>query len=377
MGYNCIHLSYEGIDAMALPPGLDRPCRGSACQGFSLVELLVIVVIFGLLACLAQPSLEAARQQSMHSTCLGRLAAIGEATAVYSAEDPNGMALPVHPLWWSSDSSIIGAYEWGGKSGIGAPGWVEGPGGDFAYLTSKFGTLAGFGPATRPLNAILYPHGFKDSATPLFDRIGATNDTKIHLDAYRCPADNGPPLAAHCPDWVANPQRSSFDHFGTSYNANLFMTSYAGGGPVNSNSPYLRPVSRVPAPARTLAYDENIGRWAWACKRENWACTQAVGLEGIDPGPTKAVRGWHGKNWTFNRAFVDAHAESQKVFIEGTSDAEGYSEHYRNELVFPDDPNTQARSVCIIIRGEGWQMDTLPDPQIRTGLLWDGSDRVS
>ena len=75
--------------------------------------------------------------------------------------------------------------------------------------------------------------------------------------------------------------------------------------------------------------------------------------EGIDPGPTKAIRGWHGKDWQYNRAFVDGHAEMQKILIEGTEDSQGYYEHYRTEIVFPDDMDKQERSVCIIVRGPG------------------------
>ncbi len=358
----------------------ERANRVSARPGFTLGELLAVLVVIVLLVGLVEPSLEVTRERSKYTTCLDRLQAIGNATAIYTAEDPEGMALPVHHLWSDQDPdvpSFIGAYEWGGKSGTGAPGWVAGPGGDYAYLTSKYGTMAGFGPGTRPLNAILYPHGFRNNLEPQLDRVGATKDTEVRLDAYNCPADDGPPGGGHCPDWLDNPQRSSFDHFGTSYAANMFMVAGAAGGEMSSNSPYLRPATRVPAPARTINYEENIGRWAWASQREMNACLNALGSEGIDPGPTKAIRGWHGKNWTYNRVFGDAHAELQRVFIEGTEDADGYSEHYRNELVYPDDPDTQQRFVCIIVRGDGWQKDTLPDAPIPTGLLWSGNGRPS
>ncbi|MCH7996096.1 MAG: hypothetical protein IIB57_16845, partial [Planctomycetes bacterium] len=58
-------------------------------------------------------------------------------------------------------------------------------------------------------------------------------------------------------------------------------------------------------------------------------------------------------------------------------DSNGYFNHYRTELVFPDDLDEQERSVCIIVRGPGWQKDTLPAESIETGLQWNGSDRVS
>lgn len=144
-----------------------------------------------------------------------------------------------------------------------------------------------------------------------------------------------------------------------------------------SNSPYLRPVSRVPNPSRTLYHEENVGRWAWACYREIERC-HWIG-RGVDPGPTKAVRGWHGKDWTFNRAFVDTHAETQKVYIEGTEDGLGYAEHYRTEIIYgggEDNPLQQANR-CIIVRGNGWQKDTLPATLINTGLVYSAQVRAS
>jgi hypothetical protein len=231
------------------------------------------------------------------------------------------------------------------------------------------------------MNEILYKGGFKDNNKPTYSRKGAEEDTKLELDLFKCPGDDGPPRAAHCPDWVANSERSSYDHFGNSYAANVFMISSQGGGPMFSNSPYLRPITRVPTPARTLYYEENIGRWAWSARRELDEC-QWIG-QGVDPGPTKAVRGWHGKDWTYNRAFVDAHAEYQRIYIEGSEDREGYANHYRNEELesYPrnsggDEGNFEFFR-CIIVRGPGWQKDTMPAELLETGLQWGGGGRPS
>jgi hypothetical protein len=355
---------------------LSSQSSDAARSAFTLTELAVVVACVALLIAILDPSLEAARESSKHATCMDRLRAIGDATTTYSADDPDGWALPVHPAQFPENPAypvFVGAYEWGGKSGVGRPGWVEGPD-DPPYLTSKYGTKAGFGPATRPLNTVLYPYGFRDNLSFGFDPIGAELDTRLRLDAYQCPADDGPPAGAHCPDWVGNPERSSYDHFGTSYAGNIFMTAPSAGGEMTSNSPYLRPVSRISTPARTINYEENIGRWAWACRREIEECTW-IG-PGVYPGITKAVRGWHGKNWTYNRVFVDAHAERQAVFIEGTEDADGYSNHYYNELVF-EDPSEQNNYRCVIVRGDGWQKDTLPDLPIPTGRYWSGDGRPS
>ncbi len=364
-----------------------RLCGRSA---FTLIELLVVIAIIALLIAILLPSLEAARRQSKNSACLSHIKNIATSSRVYEADDPNGWGIPVHPLQYHqcpgeepgapcTEPQYIGAYEWGGKSGIGSPGHPfamerNAPSdGAFAWQSSRYGTAAGFGPATRPMNDILYKGGFKDNTEfrPLWK-----HDTELELDLFKCPGDNGPPRGAHCPDWVAHSERSSFDHFGNSFAANVFMIAMSGGGWMESNSPYMRPVSRVPTPSRTLYYEENIGRWAWSCKRELPECVADLGLEGVDPGPTKAVRGWHGKDWTFNRAFVDAHADTQKIYIEGTEDQDGYALHYRNERIYPDGDGVRNHG-CIIVRGDGWQKDTLPADLVPTGLWHDGNGRPS
>lgn len=355
-----------------------QPLRG----GFSLIDVVLVFTVLGLLFGAVAPSLQAARGRSKNAVCLDRLRAIGVASGVYAEWNPNNLGIPVHPLQFCqcpgqpcntscTNGIYIGAYEWGGKSGVGRDDFLTGSSGNL--LNSRYGSRSGFGPSTRPLNRVLYPGGFRDaSSSGFFDRVLAEKDTKLDLPAYRCPADNGPPRGGHCADWVAHPELSSYDYFGTSYAANVFMISNVGGGYMRTNSPYLRPLSRIPNPARTINFEENIGRWAWACRRD--PCDF---IDGVDPGPTKAVRGWHGKNWTYNRVFGDAHAESQAVYIEGSEDPEDYARHYRVELVYPDDPAQQDQFQCIIVRGDGWQKDTLPDEPITTQLWYGSSGRAS
>lgn len=360
-------------------------------RAFALHELLVAAACLVLLVTMIAPSLEVARQKTRDSTCRDRLRAIGQASVQYAIDDPVGWAIPIHPKQFEQNPLnplFIGAYEWGGKSGIGGPNILEfGP----ESYGGRFGTRTGFGPATRPLNRYLYPHGFRDYGPPNLDRRTIFQDTMLQLDAFRCPADDGPPAAAHCPAWIENPTRSSFDHFGNSYAANTFMIVAQGGGPMLSNSPYLRPISRIATPARTLNYEENIGRWAWAARREQ---CDFLG-PGVDPGPTKSIRGWHGKDWTYNRAFVDGHVRTQSVYVEGTEDRDEYAEHYFNEYLshYPPFPDCTACKPgaddcpgsegsfqnyrCIIVRGPGWQKDTLPAPLICTGLTSPGGGRAS
>ncbi len=354
-------------------------------QGFTLIELLVVIAIIALLIAILLPSLEAARRQAKLSACLSHIKNIASSSRVYEADDPQGWGIPVHPGQFLQDRdnpTFIGAYEWGGKSGIGRPDFV----GPSHPLNSKYGTKAGFGPATRPMNSILYKGGFTNHGDP-YDRIGAQGDTEMNLDLFRCPADDGPPRGGHCFDWIARSEQSSYDHFGNSYAANVFMVAIGSGGLMQSNSPYMRPITRVPTPARTIYYEENIGRWAWAAKRD--ACELPGVTPGVDPGPTKVIRGWHGRDWTYNRAFVDAHAETQKVLIEGTEDENGFALHYVAEELsnypdydadndgHPESPGNYPFYHCVIVRGPGWAKDTLPASPIGTQLWHPGGGRPS
>jgi prepilin-type N-terminal cleavage/methylation domain-containing protein len=360
-------------------------------RGFTLIELLVVIAIIALLISILLPSLQKAREQAKRMVCLAHIKGIASASRVYSAEEEGGWAVPIHPDQFTQppgEPVMIGAYEWGGKSGVGRIGFCDGPA--KSAVTSKYGTRCGFGPGTRPLNAIIYKGGFADYKRGTQEE--QLRDTTLDLKDYRCPGDDGPPRGAHCQDWVLDPgSTSSFDWFGNSYAANVFMTGLRGvqQSKLQSNSPYMRPSSRVPNPSRTLYYEENIGRWAWSCQRE--VC---FFLRGVDPGPTKVLRGWHGQDWTYVRAFVDAHAEYQKILIEGTRDNTGFFEHYYQEN-FSIDPEgwpiaddycngtnparmNWATAQCIIVRGDGWQKDTLPAPRICTQLNnVFGNDRPS
>ena len=346
-----------------------RRRRGTSLPNVVGAITAVLILAIGLL-----PALASVRMSSKNGACLANLMQIGYANTIYASQDPADMALPVHrmqfsqcfssPFGGSCGSPIyVGAYEWGGKSGVGRTDNVMFPG-STNPLNSKYGTRAGFGPNTRPLNTILYPQEFPDfgGLRPGPDGLvfvqpdgdsGPLSDTKLDLPLNRCPADTGF-TGIHCRDFE---QRglTSYDHFGTSYNANLFMVSSF--GPLFSNSPYLHRMSDILSPSTTLAYQENNGRFAWAADPD--PCPFVI--SGV-PGP---VRGWHGKEWTFNAAFIDGHADT--IYMRG----------YRCEPLSTDAEACGGGFQCIIIRGEGWQIDTLPLPPVRTQLLSGGGGRPS
>ena len=381
--------------------GCSRRRDASGHQAFTLIELLLVVaIITGLIAVLL-PSLIEARRCSKESKCRSNIRMLAVTAAIYQTTDANGFALPVLAQFFApeegglqppGDMNYLGAYFYGGKSGIGQPSvppsFLHPAHPDQSFQDSKYGTRAGRGPNQRPFNEILYEDGFQGYMWHGEERWTPESGlahTQLDLDIYRCPGDDGAPAGGHCYTWCEwAPENTSFDHFGTSYAANIFMT-YARQGsldqiytaqPIYSNSPFLRPMSRVPNPGRTILFEDNIGRWAWAAKRD--PCP--YGDAGIDPGPTKAIRGWHGKDWAFMHAYGDGHAD-KRLLLMGEQDDQGYREHYRFERYNNPIEGTDPEAfLCITVRGLGWQKDTLPAPRIRTHMQshsFGGADRVS
>jgi hypothetical protein len=335
-------------------------CHLHGGRGVTLVETAALMAMACVVFLCLIPALGAVEQFGASGECLANLGRIAHANTIYTVTEPSDPALPVHRLQTQqirNQPTFIGAYEWGGKSGRGRNSFVPEYAGQ--TLGSKYGTAAGFGPPTRPLNKILFDREFPEyydwQKRQVTSVPGAESDTELDLPVLRCPTDSGY-AGVHFRSFE-NDGLTSYDHFGTSYTANMLMIST--GGEMLSNSPYLHRVSELLAPSSTLAFLENSGRFAWSAGPTPEGCQFTGYIAG-------QARGWHGQDWTFNASFVDAHAESI------------YMRSYYNPQIYLDQSSgSYSEYRCIIIRGDNWQMDTLPVPFTPTGLTNPYGGRAS
>lgn len=318
----------------------------------TLYEVVVSVGTITALLAMLIPALSDTRRQGKLVHCLSNLGRIAEAGAIYPNADRNDNAIPVHQSFAES-VPYLEAYAFGGKSGIGEPLAGENP------VNSRWGTLEGLGPAARPLNSLIYGDVFPDhQVNPGAFGLNWMDDTTLDLPIYRCPADHGYAGIHHTA--FKNSRLTSFDHYGTSYSANSFWIGTGVGTPfciMRSNSPYLHRFGAIMAPSRTILYEENCGRFAWM--HEPDPCPFLDGISG-------QVRGWHGSMWRFNVAFVDGHAGSRNI--------NGYTAYDLGR--FPPGASWPTYQ-CVIVRGAGWQKDTLPLPDVGTDLPCPPSGRPS
>ncbi len=135
-----------------------------------------------------------------------------------------------------------------------------------------------------------------------------------------------------------------------------------------SVSLYLQPLSRVPNPGNTLYYWENAGYFAW--KMNTGAPCSPDELVNLESAP---IGGWHGQAYQFTAAYVDGHAAS--THIEGHIWPHPHLPYYPT-IIQRDYDDAHFRFGCAVVRGENWQIDTLPAALPRTGIPladWEGS----
>jgi prepilin-type N-terminal cleavage/methylation domain-containing protein len=338
--------------------------------GFTLVELLVVISIIALLIAILLPSLAKAREQTKQTMCMTNLRGIAEAGLTYAAEDKNENPIPVHFLMWSGaadyDELSLARFAYGGKAGVG-PTVGSSPG--------AMGTRNYCGPATRALNRAIYKTNFPDYFN---EPTRWKDDEQLDLKIFKCPSDKGYPGGVLMPPilqtWRSTDQRiSAYNYFGNSYTGQIVWVRYIGGSPhdfLMSNTCFLRPLSRVPNPTRTVLYQETAAKDAYKFERveDNDPCDPCIvpdkrcirGEESL----TFIAHGWHKKDYFFNNVFGDGHAEF--LHMRGTycEDVVGFS----GEGCCGKDTGENGRDRRIILRGPRWQLDCLPSPPIVTNI---------
>ncbi len=333
-----------------------RPGTRGRAWGFTLIELLVVVAIIALLISILLPSLKRARSQAKMVASTANLKGIGTAGNTYSAGDRSESSIPVHPLMGIVPGAI-GEYEYGGKSGVGEPQQGTDP------MSSKWGTQEGRGPATRGLNSIVYKGGFTDyQDVPGPANTNWPSDAGLDLGIFKAPSDKGY-VGHHYTAW-RDSGLTSYNHYGNSYSASTSWIGRPGAGCVlRSNSSFLKPISRVPNPANTIYFIENCGRFGWRKSYGDDGC-QFLSGGALGGDIETIIKGWHGKPWWFATSFVDGH--SSMVMIEGHIQPQPQLSSYPPGP--GGSPNGWSNYHCVILRGPGWQQDTLPAPAVPTTI---------
>jgi prepilin-type processing-associated H-X9-DG protein len=301
------------------------------------------------LAATALPAVRSARQSSLVTHCQSNLGRIQAAALIYSSEDANELIIPIGPGDANSVEIYTSSYGYGGRSGRGS---------EMDVNRSPFGgnPLFQMGTPHRPLNRILFKNLFP-GAVYVQDRRGGSSGTDWSSDArwdvgvYNCPADNGFP-GMHHQGWKQS-GRTSYDYYGTSYAANaLFVGTPASQQPLYSFSAYGRPVSSVPVPSLTVAYQENAARFAIFANNPNLDQTECSWPFSVG---AYTAHGWHNQDFRFNVAFIDGSVRFEEI--------RGFGRQ-SNVTCTPGGPYP---CQCVAVRTANWRMDVAPAPFVVVG----------
>jgi prepilin-type N-terminal cleavage/methylation domain-containing protein len=326
---------------------VSRPTRRSRRPiGFTLIELLVVVAIIAVLISILLPSLQRAREQAKRGQSLSNLRGVSSASMMYAADDPRNNAVPVHFRFDSAGNTVIGDYQYGGKSGN-----VLQPA---QYIYTVEGN---YGSWTRPLNRVIYKNMTTYDYAAL-DQEMIDKDKSLDLKIYKAPSDKGR-TGLHYGHW-RDSKRSGYDYFGTSYNSGQGMICEGDNGPMFSNTPFQRPLDRIPSASRTMHYMETNGRYAWAWGYGPWSY-----------GTNFVVNGWYRDPWKFCLAFCDGHADYLKLKGSGINPS-GLVQSKDDVEYIPGLPGGMENWWQVITRGKGWQFDCLPSPAIPTNKRCGG-----
>jgi len=336
--------------------------QGAASRAFTLVELLVVVSIIALLIAILLPSLKKARESAKRIACNANVRGLAQAALTYAADDPKEFVIPIGEADATFPETRYTYYGWGGKSGKGT---ASAP-----YTSSDWSGGSLLNAARRPLNYVLYKGGFQSQVSGGILGGGWTKDTQLELDLFRCPADKGF-TGMHEQGWKQS-RLSAYDHYGTSYAANPLFVGVPSASPLDSNSMYSRSMSRVPNPTNTVLFWEVSARYSFFASNDI-----ANGGEYVQSGPQVSgcywpypygdftARGFHGQDFNFNVSYGDGHSTWIKIKGHGAVQIDQVN-------MPPACPNGVCK--CILVRGIGWQLDTLPADLVKTSKTRSGGD---
>ncbi|GJM26559.1 MAG: hypothetical protein DHS20C16_29740 [Phycisphaerae bacterium] len=320
-----------------------------------MVELLVVVSIIALLVAILLPSLNKARQQAKRLTCLANIRGISQAALTYAADDRNEKVIPIGTGDGKYPKAHLAYAGFGGKSGLGATGSAN-----QSNWSGKNGVE--IGSPHRPLNYVLYK-GINQLSGPFVDW---GKDAKVEMPNFKCPSDKGF-SGMHMKGW-RDSKLSGYDYFGTSYFANPLFVAAPSEAAWKSNSMYQRSLSQVPNPGNTIMYTELATRYAiFATNNEEYDQSISGCYWPYSSGDFTA-KGFHKKDFHFNVSFGDGHASWIKLKGYGKVDIPQHN-------MPPECPNGVC--VCILVRGLGWQLDTLPADLVKTNKSKNSSSVIA